>query len=127
MKNTRKPNDKYKDQGRYVPQSVNDKFIIDGHKITIYIKNIKEVQEFIDFLDWDFVLHQSYKNPSQNYIQDTEFIVSCDYNKSVVVEYRSDGMANLFGMFNSSFEEDISEAVPLKMFFNHTEYPEYFI
>jgi len=123
----RKPKDKYLNQTREVPQEVNDKFIIDGQKVKIHVKNIKEIEELIEYLDFDFVYHQSQKNPSRTYIQDTEFIVSCKSNRSIVAEYKSDGMAAMFNQYSGKESYNMEDALPLEVFFNPDKSPEYFI
>jgi len=122
-----KPRKKYENQKREVPQSVNDKFLIEGHKVSIYVKNQEEIDALIDYLDFDFILYESQKLPFPAYIQYTEFVVSCEFNRSVVTSYKGDAiLASAFQKYEW-FDELIKEALPLEVFFNHTEYPEYFI
>jgi len=121
----RKENKKYQQQSREVPQEVNDKFIINGEKVSIYVKNEKEIEELIEYLNFDFVLHESRKNPSPTYIQNTEFIVSCKFNKSVIAEYRNESFLSIIK--DKPFNDKILDALPLDVFLNPEIYPEYFI
>jgi len=121
----RKENKKYKNQSRKVTQEVNDKFIIDGEKVSIYVKDEKEIDELIEYLNFDFILHESRKNPSPTYLQDTEFIVSCKFNKSVIAEYRTDSFLSIIK--DKTFDDKILDALPLVAFLNPKDYPEYFI
>ena len=126
QKELKKPRKKYENQKREVPRSVNDKFLIEGHKVSIYVKNQEEIDALIDYLDFDFIMYESQKLPFPTYIQGTEFVVSCEFNRSVVTSYIGDAVLGFY--FNrDNLDNLIKEALPLKVFFNHTEYPEYFI
>jgi len=122
-----KPRKKYENQKREVPQSVNDKFLIEGHKVSIYVKNQEEIDALIDYLDFDFIMYESQKLPFTTYIQDTEFVVSCEFDRSVVTSYKGDTILAAAFQKDKWFDELIKDALPLEVFFNHTEYPEYFI
>jgi len=123
----RKPKNKYINQSRDVPQEVNDKFIIDGHKVKIYVKNIKEIEELIEYLDFDFILYESQRLPLPAYIQYTEFVVSCEYDRLIVASYKEDAILASAFQKDEWFDELISDALPLEVFFDPEDYPEYFI
>jgi len=127
QKELKKPRKKYENQKREVPQSVNDKFLIEGHKVSIYVKNQEEIDALIDYLDFDFIMYESQKLPFPAYIQGTEFVVSCEFNRSVVTSYKGDAILASAFQNDTWFAGLIEEALPLKVFFNYTEYPEYFI
>ena len=111
---------------REMYDEVEQKFLIQGRKYSVYVKNEQEINELIMYLKYDFVKHQSEKNASNQKIQDTEFVVSCEHKRSLIAHYPSDRM---LGFFNT-FEEEKIDALPLFVFIDKnapTKYPEYFI
>jgi hypothetical protein len=106
--------------------SVEEKFIINGEKYSVYVKGHKEITDLIIYLGYDFVNHQSMKGPGTQRIQSSEFVVNCNYKLSLVASYPDD---NILG-FPSSFENDKVEALPLFVFMDKNpleNYPEYLI
>ena len=111
---------------REMHESVEEKFLIDGQKYHVYVNGQEEINKLIMYLKYDFVKHQSMKNPTQTYIEDNEFVVSCDHRLSLVANYPSDRMLGFFFDFEGMKED----ALPLNIFMNKEEqvkHPEYFI
>ena len=111
---------------REMYEEVENKFLINETKYSVYVKNLQEINELIMYLKYDFVKHQSEKNASNQRILDTEFVVSCEHKRSLIAHYPSDRM---LGFFNT-FEKEKIDALPLFVFMdknNTKKYPEYFI
>jgi len=111
---------------REMYDEVEQKFLIQGKKYSVYVNGINEINELIRYLKYDFVTHQSRKISNNQQIQDTEFVVSCNNKLSLVADYPTDRM---LGFFNT-FEENKKEALPLFVFIDKNapvKYPEYFI
>ena len=109
--------------------SVEDKFLIDGHKYGVYVNGDKEINQLIMYLGYDFVKHESMKNPGKIEIQDSEFIVSC-YNKlSLVANYPSNHFLSRM-LEGLDFKSMADNALPLLVFMDKDpaeNHPEYFI
>jgi len=111
---------------REMYESVENKFLFDGKKYSVYVNGEEEINKLIMHLKYDFVKHESEKNPNTARIQDTEFIVSCDNKLSLVAYYPSDRMMG----FLTDFVDSKLNALPLYVFIDKNatqKYPEYFI
>lgn len=107
---------------------IEEKFIAYGNKQHIYVNGKEEIKIFTEYLQYDFVYHESQKIPGSNLIQDEEFIVSCDYGRYVLSEYRSGLFGDILADFGGeTFDEKIAKAIPLKIFLESEKYPEYFL
>jgi len=115
---------------REMYEEVENKFLIQGRKYSVYVKNEQEINELIMYLKYDFVNHETQKGPSISRIQDTEFVVSCQYKLSLIACYPSDYMNGLIPSGDNMFRELKEGALPLFVFTdkqNTMKYPEYFI
>jgi len=91
--------------------SVEEKFLINGNKYRVHIKNQKEIDILKSYLDYDFILHESNKGFTGELIQDTEMIVVCDYKLSLVVLIESKSILGL-----TDFQKDVEKTLPLNVF-----------
>ena len=113
---------------REMYEEVENKFLIQSQKYSVYVKNEQEINELIMYLKYDFVNHETQKGPSISRIQDTEFVVSCQYKLSLIAYYPS---YNMHGYIpGNMFQKLKKEALPLFVFIDKNatqKYPEYFI
>jgi len=106
--------------------SVEEKFLIDGQKYSVYVNGQEEINRLIQYLKYDFIKHESEKIPSKEDILSNEFVVSCYHKLSLVAAYPSDRMLGFTYDFNSEKED----ALPLFVFMDKdpgNNHPEYFI
>jgi len=111
---------------REMYSSVEEKFLIDGQKYSVYVKGQEEINRLIQYLKYDFIKHESEKGPFGEYILSDEFVVSCYLKLSLVATYPSDRMLG----FLSDFKSQKEKALPLFVFLDKdpgNNHPEYFI
>jgi len=109
------------------PKNIETFFERYGQRRSIYLKNREEIEQFKDYLGFDYVKYQEQKYPTNNPLVLIDCIVSCEHKESIVVEFEDDPFRISWVMLEQNWSDKVKLTLTMKEFFFPEEYPEKYI